>query len=218
MAPKISTKLKDATKDLKYLLDRGYRKKIALNFVGNHYLLNQNERNYLGRCVFSEITSQMRQDKITNIKSISGNTVFIDGYNVLITVETILINPEKLIIAQDGLVRDTSAVFGKYKIKKETIKSMNLILNTLKTHKPSFVKFYLDKQVSFSGELVKMIIKFLESHEIPGNAVVSQNVDYELVQEWKEKGGLVATSDGAVIDKVNNIIDIPLVIIKKEVS
>jgi hypothetical protein len=210
--------LKNAAQDLKYLLDQGYRKKVALNFVGNHYLLTQEQRNYLARFVFSEIISQKRKDKITPLKSVKGNIILIDGYNVLITVETILINPAKLIIAQDGLVRDTSAVFGKYKIKKETIKSLNLILDTLITHKPSFVKFYFDKQVSFSGELSEMVINFLEVQDIPGTAMVSANVDYELVQEWKEKGGLVATSDGAMVDKVDHIIDIPLFIIKKEVS
>jgi hypothetical protein len=210
--------LKNAAQDLKYLLDQGYRKKVALSFVGNHYLLNQEQRNYLSRFVFSEIISQKRKDKITPLKSAAGNIIFIDGYNVLITVETILIDPAKLIIAQDGLVRDTAAVFGKYKIKKETIKALNLILNTLKTHDPSFVKFYFDKQVSFSGELSEMVIKFLEVQDISGTALVSANVDYELVQEWKEKGGLVATSDGAVIDKVDHIIDIPMFIIKKEVS
>lgn len=209
-------KLKNGAKDLRYLLDRGYRKKLALDFVANHYLLDQKERNYLSRYVFSKKLSRQRQEKLNSLPAVSGNTIFIDGYNVLITVENIFNNPESLMISQDGILRDSSAVFGKYKLKDETIYSLNIILETLKTHKPSFVKFYFDKQVSFSGELAKMVNNFLDSLDIPGNAVLSENVDYELVQEWEEKGGLVASSDGAVIDKVDSAIDIPMFILKKE--
>lgn len=45
-------KLKMAAEDLKYLLNRGYRKSVALKFVANHYLLGRDERNYLARYVF----------------------------------------------------------------------------------------------------------------------------------------------------------------------
>ena len=38
--------LNNAAYDLKFLLNRGYRKKGALNFVSNKYLLNKDERNY----------------------------------------------------------------------------------------------------------------------------------------------------------------------------
>jgi len=48
-----SKKLENATSDLKFLLNRDYNKKIALNFVGNHYLLDKEERNYLQRKVYS---------------------------------------------------------------------------------------------------------------------------------------------------------------------
>lgn len=33
--------LKMAVEDLRYLLNRGYRKRVALNFVANHYLLGR---------------------------------------------------------------------------------------------------------------------------------------------------------------------------------
>ncbi len=56
-------KLNDARMDLRFLLNRGYRKKIALNFVGNHYLLNKDERNYLSRQIFSNVKSKNRKQK-----------------------------------------------------------------------------------------------------------------------------------------------------------
>ena len=53
----IAKNLKDASYDLKFLLNRGYRKKIALNLVANKYLLDKNGRNYLVRKVFSDFKS-----------------------------------------------------------------------------------------------------------------------------------------------------------------
>ncbi|MDP3065702.1 MAG: DUF434 domain-containing protein, partial [Methanobacteriaceae archaeon] len=44
-----SSGLKNAENDLRYLLNRGYRKTTALNFVAGHYLLDKSQRNYLAR-------------------------------------------------------------------------------------------------------------------------------------------------------------------------
>ena len=48
-----SRKIQNASNDLRFLLNRGYRKVMAIDFVGNHYLLDKNERNFLNRTVFS---------------------------------------------------------------------------------------------------------------------------------------------------------------------
>ncbi len=53
-----SEKLENATSDLKFLLNKNYNKKAALDFVGNHYLLDKEERNYLQRKVYSTKDSQ----------------------------------------------------------------------------------------------------------------------------------------------------------------
>ena len=115
----IKKSLKDASYDLKFLLNRGYRKKIALNFVANKYLLDKNARNFwLGR--FFQLKNH-RKIKIVDIVNINNKTIFIDGYNVLITVESIC-NQEydSIIMCDDGVLRDTNAIFGKYKINSPT--------------------------------------------------------------------------------------------------
>ena len=85
----IKIRLKDASYDLKFLLNRGYKKKVAVNLVANKYVLNKNGRNYLIRKVFSDDKSRDRSHKIIDINNITNKTIFIDGYNVLISVETI---------------------------------------------------------------------------------------------------------------------------------
>ena len=82
-------KLQEAAYDLRFLLDRGYRKKGALQFVANKYVLNKHERNYLARSVFSSLKSEERREKIVDISKIRDQFLLVDGYNVLITVESI---------------------------------------------------------------------------------------------------------------------------------
>ena len=127
--------LKNAAYDLKFLLNRGYRKKIALNLVTNKYLLDKNGRNYLVRKVFSDEKSRERTAKIVDINNINNKTIFIDGYNVLISVETIYKQEyDSLILCDDGILRDVKAVFGKYKTTSSTDTALNYIINFFSTY------------------------------------------------------------------------------------
>lgn len=53
--------LQEAKKDFQYLLDRGFPRTGALTFVSNHYLLNEEQRNYLNRSVFSKQKIESRK-------------------------------------------------------------------------------------------------------------------------------------------------------------
>lgn len=55
-------KIRTAAFDLRFLLERGYRKRSALNFVANRYLLDMRQRNHLTRTVFSRAKSIKRQE------------------------------------------------------------------------------------------------------------------------------------------------------------
>lgn len=61
-----------AYEDLKYLLNRGYRKKYALEFVANHYLLTSKERYFLMRCVFSDKEIEERKRKLVKEDGLRG--------------------------------------------------------------------------------------------------------------------------------------------------
>lgn len=207
-------KISEAVHDLRYLLNRGYRKKGALKFVSNRYLLNIHERNYLARKVFSREVALSRQNKILDISRVKDENVFVDGYNVLITVESICTGYPSLVRCDDGFLRDVNAVFGKYRINDTTQTALNQIILLLKCYNPRFVKFLYDSPVSQSGELSKVTRALLKANEVPGCAVTSKNVDTELVTLSREVQGIVATSDSAVIDKIQRVVDIPCEILK----
>ena len=106
--------LEDAAKDLRYLLNRGYPRKVCLELVGNRYRLSFDERHLLHRGVFSELDSKSRLEKRIPAGRTKNRNLAIDGYNVLITVEAGLCG-RPLVLADDGFTRDISGLSGKFK-------------------------------------------------------------------------------------------------------
>ena len=207
--------LKEAAYDLKFLLNRGYRKKGALDFVANKYLIDKRGRNYLMRKVFSDEKSLKRSVKLVDIQNIDDDLIFIDAYNVLITVESIC-NKEfdSVVMCDDGVLRDINAVFGKYKISRSTEPSLEYIISILKAHKPSCINFIYDIQVSKSGELAKLTNKIIKNKQVRGNAITSRTVDFDLLKLSNEPNRIIATSDSVIMDKTARVIDIPCWICK----
>lgn len=208
-------KLQEAAYDLRFLLNRGYRKKGALQFVANKYVLDKHERNYLARSVFSHAKSKSRKEKIVDISKIKDQFLLVDGYNVLITVESIYREDyNSIILCDDMILRDLNAVFGKYKFSEITEKALDTIMSLLVKHNPSYVNFFFDSPVSFSGKLANLTEKFIDDYKLQGSANLSNNVDYEIIKLSKMEKGIVATSDSIIIDKVDRVVDIPNYILK----
>jgi hypothetical protein len=204
------TILQEAKKDFRYLLNRGFPRTGALTFVGNHYLLDHQQRNYINRTVFSQEKMESRKNKLILLSDISDKCVLVDGYNVLITAESICRGENELLVdCDDGVMRDINAVFGKYKENKATKDALNSIISLLKIFKPEKVLFFYDSPVSLSGELAKTTKEILKSNEVEGDAQTAENVDKKLIQLAKELDGVVATSDGIIMDKVELVLDIP---------
>jgi hypothetical protein len=117
-------------------------------------------------------------------------------------------------MCDDGVLRDLKAVFGKYKINSTTENALNNIITILSQHNPAYIFFFFDSPVSKSGELAQITKSIIRIHKLNGSAVTHKNVDFELVKLSKKYNGIVATSDGPIIDKVKNVLDIPFWICK----
>jgi len=201
--------MKDAVHDLRFLLNRGYNRNSAVNFVANKYKLGIKSRNFLVRAVFSLSEAEEHRKKRIDIKKTKGMEIVIDGYNVLITVESALKGKE-VILCDDGFVRDTSATFGKYKLSKVTLPAIEKIMKLLKSNAVGRALFIFDSQVSFSGELCRLVREKLAEYELNGGAITSESADYIII---KSKG-IVCTSDRAIIKKAVKVVDIPYYIAK----
>lgn len=201
--------LENPARDVRFLLDRGYPSTSAVRFVSNHYKLSLSERYLITRAVLPSSIAQKRRDKMMACdEMMKGLEVIIDGYNVLITTESVL--DEEIVLCDDGFIRDIKGVFGKYKKTEATDVALAEILTLLSKSSPSIVLFLFDSQVSKSRELARQVKKKLTQFGLEGNTETLRSVDHKL----KTCNAVVATSDGDIIDSVDAIIDIPQYIMK----
>jgi hypothetical protein len=193
--------LENAAKDIRYLLDRGYPQKSAVGFVCAHYRLDLEARYLLSRTVLSHEVSQKRKAKFLPCGKIEGGSIVIDGYNIIIGMESIL--EKKAYLCDDGVIRDIKGAFRKFKVSSNTEEAVGLILGFLKEMKPETVVFLLDSQISKSGMLARMLRERIGEMGLKGDAKTSKNVDYDL----KRCRDIVATSDGVIIDEAESVMN-----------
>ncbi len=199
-----------AVTDIRYLLDRGYPRKGAITFVCNHYRLDINWRYVFTRVVFGRDTIQSRREKTVKCEDLDGEVVLVDGYNVLIGVESAL-KAEPVYLCDDGFLRDIRGVFRNYRCSGLTERAMDEILGVLTGFAPFRVEFLFDSQISKSGEMARWVEKKLKDVGLIGVARTSRHVDHDL----KQSNGIIATADGSIIDEVAKAVNIQACVLER---
>lgn len=206
-------RIREAIIDMRYLLSRGYTRKSAAILIANRYNLTKDERAILYRAVYDEKTVKEHTKKLVPPSFINSRILAIDGFNVLITVESSL-KGKVLIECDDGFIRDVSAVFGKYVISSRTLEAVNLILTYLSNFYPKKVLFFFDSPVSRSGELASTVRRYLNNYNIKGDAQAVKQSDIAVLTH----GEVVATSDCVIIERANKVLDLAGQIVRKHFS
>lgn len=191
-------------------MNRGYPKDSAIRFVSDHHQLRDEHRFVLTRMIVAAERARSRRAKAQSLETLSANEVFVDGYNVLITTESLLAD-YPVYLCDDGFLRDTRGIFRSYKISRLTSPALSLILDLLAQAKPVRVEVLLDQQMSRSGELAELVRGMMAERGLPGTARTARDVDHQL----KVAKAGVATSDGNVIDAAKRIYDLPAEIAKR---
>ncbi|MBA7597530.1 hypothetical protein ES703_04533 [subsurface metagenome] len=203
-------KIVRAVQNLRYLLNQGYPRESAVNFVANHYRFPLNQRHLLARCVFSKIEIVEHRRKAIRAGAVRGKRLGVDGYNVLITLESIFTR-KQVVRCGDGYIRDLRAIFGKYRISPATTRALAELLRIIARAKSSHVEFLFDKQVSRSGELAGMVRQRLKQAGLKGDAQAIGGVDLKL-----RSFDVVASGDRAIIRRARAIWDIPAELLKRK--
>lgn len=184
--------LKRASSDVLTIIDRGYSIKSVSTFVGNHYQLSERQRVAIARAVSPTKDVSIRLGKLKN--SCVGEAVYVDGLNVIITLETML-SKTTLIKCMDGTVRDLCGLRGTYRLIDKTDTSIRLIGEELSDLKVNKAVFYLDSPVSNTGRLSQRIYELLESYPFEVKTELVPNAD--VILETKEN---VVTSDAIILN------------------
>lgn len=196
--------LREARRDLKFLLNRGYRKISALKLVGDRYQLDKTERSILFRSVLSDREVALIKSRRIDAKMLRNREVLIDGFNVLNTVEAML-SGETLILCDDGVLRDFSEIHSKYRLSHLTEQALSAILSFLKRLEVARAYLLYESQISRSGEIAGLTRRMMKDTGVEGDAKTLKTVDSTLIKSGKT----VATSDSAILLKCKGFIDIP---------
>ena len=189
--------LNEAVKDLSYLVSRGYSdSNHTVKLVGDRYRLTQRQRKAVYRAYCSDVAMVDRKAKGILPKELAGKSVAIDGYNLLITVESAL-SGGIVIECRDGTYRDIASVHGTYRKVEETLPAIHLIGDTLQKLAVAHVDIFLDRPVSNSGRLKNLMYEIANEKNFPWEIQLVNNPDRTIVQIADI---VVVSSDGWVLD------------------
>jgi hypothetical protein len=207
-----SDNFKPALEDYLFLLERKYPQKAILKIIGDHYALTATDRSLLFRGVCIREEAQQRRLKMAEPASLPGNTLHVDGFNVILTIGSYL-NGSPVYVGMDGILRDASEIHGKIFRNELNMRSVQLVIDFLSENNCPEVYFYLDSPVSMSGEFCKLINSGLSEHKLKGKAETFVSPDFILKNLTD---GIISTSDSTIIDKTNQkVIDLPRLVLER---
>lgn len=204
-------KMNQAGEELFYLLNRGYSIKSSSVFIGNHYVFSERQRLALARIVSPKTCLEMRKDKELSELELS-KTVYIDGFNTIITLEVAL-SQSLLIRGMDDTIRDLAGLRGTYRIVDKTERAVQLILQTLDELSILNAVIYLDRPVSNSGRLKALICELAKAYRVNVSVEVIDNVDSLL-----EKSESVISSDAIILDRCKSWFNLNKIIIESYIN
>lgn len=193
----------NAAEDLRYLLSKGYPRTGALTFVGNRYQLPKSEREIIGRGVYPGEEALRRRNRLLSPEAIKGRAIGLDGYNVIITLESALLGRD-LIACDDGPIRDAAWVSSSFRPSEVTEDVLELILDYLYGKGALSIVFYLYAPMSHSGDLALHISSILSGKGVMGRAQAVPSPKVEL----RAFPGITCTSDSILIEQVQEPIDL----------
>jgi hypothetical protein len=200
----------EAYHSYKYLRERGFPEKASIKLVGDRYRLTRVQRNCLFRGVIETATASRRLAKIIQPAGIASQPLALDWYNVLITVESYL-KGLTVLLADDGVLRDSTAVHGSYRKGPVTEKAVSSILEGVGALEPASVDVFLDSPIAFSGEMAEQIRRRLAGLAFPSVVSLDRSADFAL----KSYDGIVASSDSVVMDRARAVIDLPRFVLER---
>lgn len=198
--------LREAGRDLLWLLERGYGREYALRVVTDRYRLDRITSSILYRGIHTRSVAQRVKSKLVSPDYVRNRSLVVDGINVLGSI-TSMLEGGPVIICLDGLLRDVLELHGNLLKRSNINEAISLLVRAISYLSPSRVEVLLESQVSRSGEVAAALRRELR-HMVPSCesfAYTTKQVDTELVR----LGQITATSDSVVASKVGMIFDLP---------
>ncbi len=211
-APHAVPTLRNATADLSWLLSRGYSARAATKLVGDRYGLRDRQRKALQRCAASDEECEQRRRRQVGAGALGGEVVAVDGYNVLLSLEAALCGGV-LLLGRDGAFRDIAAMSRHYRRVHATAPAIRLLADFFEETGCAEIHWYLDRPVSNSGRLKKLIDGEVGGRPTPWQVELIHHTDRTLA----ESPHIVATADSAILDRCSRWVNLARILISRAV-
>lgn len=196
-------RLRQAVYDLCWLFNRGYARHSAVKLVGDHYQLPKRQRLAISRAACSDESRELRAAKCLSLDAIKDRQLIIDGFNLIITIETIMAGGVAL-RCRDGCIRDIASIHGTYRQVNETGRAITLIGRMLESFSPKNVLWLFDRPVSNSGRLAAMVRDIAQSQGWNWQTALMDNPDQFIIPADQ----VAITSDSAILDGVGQWVNL----------
>ncbi|NIA15906.1 MAG: DUF434 domain-containing protein [Nitrospiraceae bacterium] len=197
-APRWIPALREAVADLSFLLSRRYAPKSALKLVGDKFQLDARQRRAVGRAACSDESLAHRQAHDVPVDQLAGRDLLIDGYNLLILIESAL-SGGILLRGRDGCIRDMASIHGSYRTVEETLPAVHRIGEAFDALGIATAKWYFDAPVSNSGKLKVFLLEEAARAGWPWQIDIEHNPDKILAVAQDP----VVTSDSWILDRAD---------------
>ena len=198
-APAHIVPLRQAVADLSWLLGRGYAPPSAVKIVGDRYELTTRQRIAVQRTACTDAALSGRIERQVGVGRLAGREIAIDGYNLLVTIESALAGGI-ILAGRDGTCRDLASMHGSYRSMAETRPALELIGQTLLDLGVLETQWALDSPVSNSGRLRARMLEMARQNEWHWTVELLPNPDRALM----EQPNIVITSDSVILDGCTN--------------
>jgi hypothetical protein len=205
-------KLRVAVSELSWLLSRGYNMTSALKLVGDRHKLRERQRLAVSRSSCSDQDRQKRMDHSVSVAQIQNESVIVDGFNLIITLEAAL-GGGPLFVGVDKCIRDLSSVHGSYRSIDETEQAIFLAGNALGQLGASSVMWLLDRPVSNSGRLAARIADIALQRGWPWQVETVFNPDAMIISST----AIAITSDSSILNRVEKWTDLKTHLLTTEI-
>jgi len=188
--------LRAAVEELSWLFERNYAWESALKLVGDRHQLRDRQRLAVLRCSAAESACRMRARSRVPCHALAGRTLWIDGYNLLTTVEAAL-SGGLILGARDGTYRDLASMHGTFRQVEETPPALQLLGRWLASQRVRACRWLFDQPVSNSGRLKTLVRELAAQAGWDWQVELVPNPD-EILKTAPE---IVVTADSAILDR-----------------
>jgi hypothetical protein len=205
-----SSRIVEAARDYKYLLNRGYPASSSLNIVVTRYRMSRVERSLLLRCVHRDEYVAKVLRSVVSRDTISGSNLLIDLLNVSTTLIAFL-EGECLYKCDDGIIRDLGGSRYWRGRRERALEAIDLIRDHLIAVKPVKIYLVLDRLAPMSCEILKNAEKIFRESGFNVEGILADRADkkiIELSRGLEDLIGVVATSDSLILEKADQIYDL----------